>query len=58
MPEIQRPAFTLSFTLLLLLCALVCYGFALGVAEGWATLGAWPEWIAGGLIFSTLAKIL
>jgi hypothetical protein len=58
MPTIERPAFTFSFTLLLLLAALACFGFALLVVEGVVNdFGVWQEWIAGGLIFSTLARI-
>lgn len=57
MPTIERPTYTFSFTLLLVLCALACFIAALCFAEAWLTAGTWQEWIAGGLIFSTLAKV-
>lgn len=56
-PE-TRVRYEFSFSLLFILCALACFIAALCFAENWLTAGNWQEWIAGGLIFSTLAKIL
>ena len=58
MPEVQRPAYSFSYSLLLLLCALACFVAAFCFTQDWLTLGTWQAWISGGLIFSTLAKIL
>lgn len=56
--ENQRRYGALNLTVLLLILALACYVAALCFAEGWLTKGNWQEWIAGGLILSTLAKIV
>lgn len=47
-----------SFSLLFVLIALLCFIAAECVAQTWLTKGTWQEWIAGGLISATLAKIL
>lgn len=56
--EPRHLTYTFSFSLLFLLLALACFVAALCFAEAWLTVGNWQEWIAGGLIASTLAKIL
>lgn len=45
MPTIERPTYTFSFTLLLVLCALACF------------VASWQEWVTAGAIFGTLAKL-
>lgn len=42
---------------LLVLLALICFVFALCVAEAWFTKGTWQEWIAGGLGLYVLAEL-
>lgn len=54
----DRVRYTFSYSLLLLLCALACFIAAFCVAQGWLTKGDWQEWVTGGFIFATLAKIL
>lgn len=58
MTEIERPRVSLSFTLLFLLAALICFVIGFIVAYSNADFGTWQEWVTGGFIFSTLAKIL
>lgn len=53
-----RIRYEFTFSLLFILCALACFIAALCFTQGWLTLGTWQAWISGGLIFSTLAKIL
>lgn len=47
-----------SLSLLFLLAALVCFIVGFIVAYANADFGTWQEWVTGGFIFSTLAKIL
>jgi hypothetical protein len=54
--EIARPA--LSLSLLFLVAALICFVIGLIVVHSGADFGKPLEWLFGGLIFSTLAKIL
>lgn len=56
--EPRKFTYTFSLSLLFILLALLCFIASECVAQTWLTKGTYPEWIAGGFICATLAKIL